>query len=130
VKADFLELLKETAELDRHSRWSDVKKKLDSDPRYKAVDSSTRREDWFKDYIRSIEKVTWEDLSHYSSLASYTLCCICDNTLLILSHSVFVLTLLTTEGSYVVLACLLITVILNSSAVNCAVVVFYGCMKF
>jgi len=57
VKADFLELLKETSDLDRHSRWSDVKKKLDSDPRYKAVDSSTRREDWFKDYIRTIEKV-------------------------------------------------------------------------
>lgn len=56
VKADFLELLKETSDLDRHSRWSDVKKKLDSDPRYKAVDSSTRREDWFKDYIRTIEK--------------------------------------------------------------------------
>jgi len=57
VKADFLELLKETSDLDRHSRWSDVKKKLDSDPRYKAVDSSTRREDWFKDHIRTIEKV-------------------------------------------------------------------------
>jgi len=57
VKSDFLELLKETTDLDRHSRWSDVKKKLDSDPRYKAVDSSSRREDWFKDYIRSIEKV-------------------------------------------------------------------------
>lgn len=57
MKADFLELLKETSDLDRHSRWSDVKKKLDSDPRYKAVDSSTRREDWFKDYIRTIEKV-------------------------------------------------------------------------
>ena len=63
MKADFLELLKETTELDRHSRWTDVKKKLDSDPRYKAVDSSTRREDWFKDYVRAIEKVNLETLS-------------------------------------------------------------------
>jgi len=59
MKADFFELLKETTELDRHSRWTDIKKKLDSDPRYKAVDSSTRREDWFKDYVRAIEKVIW-----------------------------------------------------------------------
>ena len=56
-----MELLKETTDLDRHSRWSDVKKKVDSDPRYKAVDSSTRREDWFKDYIRTVEKVNPED---------------------------------------------------------------------
>jgi len=62
VKADFLELLKETTDLDRHSRWSDVKKKLDSDARYKAVDSSSRREDWFKDYIRTLEKVIYCDL--------------------------------------------------------------------
>jgi transcription elongation regulator 1 len=38
-----------------------VKKKLDSDPRYKAVDSSSRREDWFKDYIRAIEKESEEN---------------------------------------------------------------------
>jgi len=61
-----MELLKETTDLDRHSRWSDVKKKLDSDPRYKAVDSSTRREDWFKDYIRTIEKVNRENIAAYS----------------------------------------------------------------
>jgi len=68
VKADFLELLKETSELDRHSRWSDAKKKLDSDPRYKAVDSSTRREDWFKDYVRTIEKVNLQHLSQFFSV--------------------------------------------------------------
>jgi len=68
MKADFFELLKETTELDRHSRWTDIKKKLDSDPRYKAVDSSTRREDWFKDYVRAIEKVNLENLSHRFSV--------------------------------------------------------------
>jgi len=62
-----MELLKETTDLDRHSRWSDIKKKLDSDPRYKAVDSSTRREDWFKDYIRTIEKVNLKNIAAYSS---------------------------------------------------------------
>lgn len=31
-----------------------MKKKIDSDPRYKAVDSSSQREDWFRDYIARI----------------------------------------------------------------------------
>lgn len=53
-----MQLLKETTEIDRSSRWSEIKKKIDSDSRYKAVDSSSRREDWFKDYIRTLEKVT------------------------------------------------------------------------
>ena len=56
-KADFLALLKETTEIDKHTRWSDIKRKIDSDPRYKAVDSSSRREDWFKDYIKTLEEV-------------------------------------------------------------------------
>lgn len=55
LKSDFLQLLKDTSDIDRHSRWSDVKRKIDSDPRYKAVDSSSRREDWFKDYVRNLE---------------------------------------------------------------------------
>jgi transcription elongation regulator 1 len=57
MKGDFMQLLKETTEIDRSSRWSEIKKKIDSDSRYKAVDSSSRREDWFKDYIRTLEKV-------------------------------------------------------------------------
>lgn len=55
LKADFISLLKETPDIDRHSRWSEIKRKIDSDPRYKAVDSSSRREDWFKDYTRKLE---------------------------------------------------------------------------
>ena len=59
LKADFIQLLKETTEIDRHSRWSDIKRKIDSEPRYKAVDSSSRREDWFKDYVRNLEDVSF-----------------------------------------------------------------------
>ena len=57
IKTQFLELLKETSDLDRSSRYSDVKRRIDGDARYKAVDSSTRREDWFKDYVRTLDKV-------------------------------------------------------------------------
>lgn len=58
LKADFISLLKETSGLDRHSRWSEVKKKINSDSRYEAVDSSSRREDWFKDYVRNLDTVS------------------------------------------------------------------------
>lgn len=47
--------------MDRHSRWSDIKKKINSDPRYEAVDSSSRREDWFKDYIKTLEDDSEDD---------------------------------------------------------------------
>lgn len=43
-------MLKE-ADIDRHSRWSDVKRKVDNDPRYKIVESGVQREDWFRDYM-------------------------------------------------------------------------------
>lgn len=61
LKSDFYSLLKETESLDRHSRWSDIKKKIDADSRYKAVDSSSRREDWFRDYVKNYAQDTDED---------------------------------------------------------------------
>merc|ERR1712111_245888 len=45
------ELLRDTEDIDRHSHWSDVKKILEKDDRYAAVDSSSQRQDWFDDYI-------------------------------------------------------------------------------
>lgn len=48
-------MLREHPDIDRHSRWSDVKKKVDSDPRYKAVDSSGLREDWFREYCKILK---------------------------------------------------------------------------
>ena len=53
LKADYFQLLKDTPDIDRHSRWNDVKHKIDSDPRYIAIDSNARREDWFKEFIRN-----------------------------------------------------------------------------
>lgn len=48
-------MLKEHKEIDRHSRWVDVKKKVENDSRYKNVDSSVTREDWFRDYTRLLK---------------------------------------------------------------------------
>lgn len=55
VKKDFFSLLRENSDIDRHARWSDVKKKLDSDVRYKAVDSSSQKEDWFREYCKILK---------------------------------------------------------------------------
>lgn len=55
IRKDFIELLREHTEIDRHSRWSDVKKKIDSDSRYRMVDSSSLREDYFREYIRMLK---------------------------------------------------------------------------
>lgn len=54
-------MLYESPDVDRHSRYSEVKKKLSSDPRYKAVDSSTTREDWFREHIKHLKEERKKD---------------------------------------------------------------------
>lgn len=49
-------MLREHKDIDRHSHWSDCKKKLESDWRYRLVESATAREDWFRDYIRILKE--------------------------------------------------------------------------
>lgn len=48
-------MLREHSDIDRHARWSDVKKKVDADPRYKAVEGGSTREDWFRDYCKMLK---------------------------------------------------------------------------
>lgn len=55
MRKDFIALLREQSDVDRHSRWSDVKKKVSSDPRYRAVDSSVQREDFFIEYCKILK---------------------------------------------------------------------------
>jgi transcription elongation regulator 1 len=55
-KKEFMVLLKETTAIDRHCHWSEVKKTIDSDPRYKAVESSSQREDWFLDHVHDLKE--------------------------------------------------------------------------
>ncbi|XP_068908784.1 transcription elongation regulator 1 isoform X1 [Tenebrio molitor] len=56
VKKDFFAMLREHSDVDRHSHWADVKRKVDSDARYKAVDSSGQREDWFREYCKMLKE--------------------------------------------------------------------------
>eukprot|EP00096_Caligus_rogercresseyi_P010706 TRINITY_DN3996_c0_g1_i5.p1 TRINITY_DN3996_c0_g1~~TRINITY_DN3996_c0_g1_i5.p1 ORF type:complete len:1041 (+),score=429.16 TRINITY_DN3996_c0_g1_i5:114-3236(+) len=55
TRKDFFSLLRSCSSIDRHSYWSDAKKSIDSDLRYKAVDSSSQREDWFMDHIQDLK---------------------------------------------------------------------------
>merc|ERR1712066_1090039 len=55
TKKDFKELLKETEDIDRHSHWSDIKKIIENDDRYTAIESSSQRQDWFEDYVQELK---------------------------------------------------------------------------
>lgn len=59
-------LLKDTSGISRDSHWSEVKKRIDSESRYKAVESSSRREDWFRDYVKHLKDRKHERRSHKS----------------------------------------------------------------
>ncbi|CAL8365403.1 unnamed protein product [Lota lota] len=55
VKIDFFELMAEH-HIEGGHRWSKVKDRLETDPRYKAVESSALREELFKQYIEKQAK--------------------------------------------------------------------------
>lgn len=48
-------MLREHKDIDRHSHWSECKKKLETDWRYRVVESASTREDWFRDYVRILK---------------------------------------------------------------------------
>lgn len=49
-------MLREHPDIDRHCRWADVKKRVDSDARYRAVESSLVREDYFIEYGKLLKE--------------------------------------------------------------------------
>jgi len=55
LKKAFICLLKEQKHLHRSSSWSETKKQIDSESRYRAIESSSRREDYFRDYVRYLD---------------------------------------------------------------------------
>ncbi|XP_019964893.2 transcription elongation regulator 1 isoform X1 [Paralichthys olivaceus] len=55
VKLDFFDLLNEQ-HIEGGQRWSKIKERLETDPRYKSVDSSALREELFKQYIEKQAK--------------------------------------------------------------------------
>ena len=51
-----MELLTEQ-KLDSKSQWRKVRSKVEKDPRYKAVESSMQRDEWFKEHLEQLYKV-------------------------------------------------------------------------
>lgn len=49
-------MLREHKDIDRHTHWSDCKKRLEADWRYRIVDSPSTKEDWFRDYVRILKE--------------------------------------------------------------------------
>ncbi|XP_058483027.1 transcription elongation regulator 1 isoform X2 [Solea solea] len=55
VRQDFFDLLNEQ-HIEGGQRWSKIKERLETDPRYKSVDSSAHREELFKQYMEKQAK--------------------------------------------------------------------------
>ncbi|KAH8277525.1 hypothetical protein KR026_012438, partial [Drosophila bipectinata] len=55
IRRDFLDMLRERHDIERHTRWYDIKKKLESDARYRMVDSMYR-EEYFEDYLHIMKE--------------------------------------------------------------------------
>jgi transcription elongation regulator 1 len=56
-KKKFIELLKDVKPpLHRNSSWTETKRSIDHDSRYRAIDSSSRREDYFRDYCKYLDE--------------------------------------------------------------------------
>ena len=59
LKEDFHKLLDDTPDINRHSKWGDVKHKIEADPRYRAIDSALKKEQWFNDYLKDLGVSSW-----------------------------------------------------------------------
>ena len=55
ARKGFYAMLKEMKSLHRHSSWTESKRLLESDTRYKAIESNSKREDYFRDYVKGLE---------------------------------------------------------------------------
>ena len=73
VKAAFFEMLSEQ-EMKDHPHWHKVKAMILEDPRYKAIESSHRRKDLFKEYTQKHCKVQCSRLSVNSFFVPLGIC--------------------------------------------------------
>lgn len=55
TKPGFLALLSET-KIRAGEEWKEVKRRIDRDPRYRAVRSSTDKEEWFKEHVEGLNR--------------------------------------------------------------------------
>ncbi|XP_017874910.1 PREDICTED: pre-mRNA 3'-end-processing factor FIP1 isoform X2 [Drosophila arizonae] len=63
LRKDFLDMLRERHDIERHTRWYDIKKKFEADPRYRALDSAYR-EEYFEDYLHILKEEKRKEREH------------------------------------------------------------------
>ncbi|XP_022663204.1 transcription elongation regulator 1-like [Varroa destructor] len=51
-----MDLLREQRKLDRYSSWTRTKEEIRDDPRYQAIESSSTKEDYFREYCSKLSK--------------------------------------------------------------------------
>ncbi|XP_058465565.1 transcription elongation regulator 1 [Malaya genurostris] len=55
IRRDFLSMLREHSEITRHTRFHDVRKRIESESRYRAIPDPSLREDLFEEYIKILK---------------------------------------------------------------------------
>lgn len=62
-KLNFNLMLQEFKHLHRHSSWTETRKQFENDARYKAIESSSKREEYFREYCKELpsKKVTTDN---------------------------------------------------------------------
>ncbi|KAF0479044.1 peptide-binding protein [Gigaspora margarita] len=63
AQEDFMKLLREMREIKPDSSWRKVKRLIDDDPRYVAVQSSSLREELFREYCQKLEAEDEEEMA-------------------------------------------------------------------
>lgn len=61
IRNDFLTLLDEQ-KFDSKAQWRKVRSKIEKDPRFKAVENTSQREEWFKEHLEQLDKRENADL--------------------------------------------------------------------
>lgn len=56
IRKDFLTMLRERSDINRHTRFSDIRKKVENDSRYKAITEHSQREELFEDHIKALKE--------------------------------------------------------------------------
>jgi transcription elongation regulator 1 len=57
LKKAYIGMLKELKHLHRHSSWTETRKMIETDGRFKSLDSSSKREDYFRDYCKYLDEM-------------------------------------------------------------------------
>lgn len=58
AKSDFMDMLGESEAITERSQWKKIKSLFDRDTRYRAVDSTAQKEEWFKEYVSNMSSQT------------------------------------------------------------------------